>query len=534
MVNADSTGTQRSKRATQGLAKRLTAKHKGPFPLLKLPAVVRRRVFEILLTELTDEDGNAGVVQVKELPRGKFPAFWRQSFYIAPDMRVGQLDAHGNPIYAVGYYSEHGHSTQLFRACKQLYREAAPIFYSKNLFYFETARPLLLFLIDRRNISREYLAAISVPFPNGKSGNEVVKCELGCNVDWQGQPKFTHEFDVHDIWAFFARIFNDPGNNYPSLEVLDFRVPVVKYQRPHADLGKRWLWLPEHGYRVSEAVELAQLDMLRDLSIVTVSNHTVVKDVERRHGTFCVTANPRGIRKMAGDAGAGSDESDLPPAGDIAHVSDAELHAFKQNYAYVYALTPQQRGSIARLIPVLSEREYDRYASAVGRLTAGEVAMVASGVHRRERRGPNPNPDPAALPGLILRGMVSRSAREGPPNHTEAPFRHNDRLNPAVRAAIQRLQADVVHSSEFNRDERYDDETPPDVLRVPEKACFLVPLSEQNRATVRAAAAPAPAPEPPVAQTQAAALQSAVHAHLRRRANRASPNSAAPTSSSMT
>ena len=510
------------KKPWENIAKSFTAGKSESFPFLKLPNVIRRRVFEILLTEAAEKDGNHGVVQIKELARTRFKSSWRRSFYMVKGMRVGRIDVlSGNPLYAESYGSEHGHCTQLFRVCKQLYREAAPIFYSMNLFSFETARPLLLFLIDRRVLSRDYLAAISVPFPDVAPGEADVQFDLGCTIDWQGQPRHTDDMGTDNIWHFFARMFNDLARNYPNLEVLDFRVPVIRYWRPHVNLGKRWLWLPAHGYRVLESCDLSQLDVLRDLSIVTISNHTVVKDVQKVYGQFHVSLHAGAVRKLGEDSMADGDEMNLPPPHNPEHVTGAELRAFKRNYAFVYGLTSYQRGTIARLVPVIPEREYNRYASSADLLTTRQVAELAASVNKENGRTPA-----ASIPSLILQSLARANPREGTAPF-EAPLSHTRRLTPAVRAAVQRLKGQVVDDTTANRDWAYEEETPPDVLRVTEKECFLMPLSERNKAAIRAvgrAAAVKAAAEPPATiEAQLTAAHPPVAAALAAAANGPGP-----------
>ena len=61
-----------------------------------------------------------------------------------------------------------GVSLQLFLVCRQVYKEASYIFYSKNRFYVDIMATLVPFLHDRPALARELNQILSIPVPYGK------------------------------------------------------------------------------------------------------------------------------------------------------------------------------------------------------------------------------------------------------------------------------------------------------------------------------------------------------------------------------
>ena len=277
------------------------------FPFMELPEVARRRVFEILLVQREHVDSLkscAGVVRVIEMPAKRFKTPWQRTFYLYLQGGAGDGRVLPRPDcpQADTYGSEPGYGGQLLRVSKTFYREAAPIFYGLNLFVFESARAFLPFLIDRTHLSRQHLAAVSLPWPhkstnddtNGRAPGRAASRRrieqpaagprtFGRVFDWQGAPRFVQEVECTPLWPWLCEnIFNQAAKNLPALKIVDLRAQAYRYEKAHSEAPrKRYRWQLAHGYRIGHYRQLAMLNFLTNLDLVRISNPVFVRPVHR-------------------------------------------------------------------------------------------------------------------------------------------------------------------------------------------------------------------------------------------------------------
>ena len=356
------------------------------FRFMDLPDVVRMRVFEILLVE-HDKDPldkrRPGVVRVMELDYAYFQKNWRRTYFLpAPASienspgRDNNCEHHALAVQQANTYgSDRSYSAQVLRVCRAWYRDAAPVFYSQNLFHFQTARAFIPFLIDRGHRSRQFLAAISLPFPDEQRLEDGRRVMLGRGFDWKGFPAHYHDVVVSSVWRWLVdSFFNKPVGNLPALEILDLRVTPKRLTPPHPNPPARYRWDEPLGSVLASFGKLHPLNLLDNLATVRLSSKTVLATVRRRGRAHWIAApDSLGARLLPDERDLAYNESPEHPG----HVSRTELEACERNYALVYALAPEQQRTMARRSLVYPREEYDAHARHTGRLTVGEIERLA-------------------------------------------------------------------------------------------------------------------------------------------------------------